>query len=362
MTVQKLASLRLTTAGFMGLFLHGIIVAAPGAFLPQWTATFGETVNIGLFYTAFLPSSLVGLVLASRRVERHPWFALAFVTVTVAFALICLSPTFIWIGLAALLIGFGDGILNLQCNSLVGELHPQRRIVLLNWANATFGLGALSAPLMGTFLPWRLACGLVAILALGSVALAWRAPHVLNYQPQRDRMPWKQATPFLVVIFLYVGLESAIGTWSGAYLRSLGESVVWSGTLLSLYWGGLTVGRLTLSIWVNPQPIRRLQWLLLAGLVVVSLTSVFPLGILFAVAAFLYGPTFATVFALVQHKCGHVAIGYLFYAAYLGKTSVPALLGQIGNPAYFPYGFITLALLLYGMSRKISVPSLTYSD
>jgi hypothetical protein len=54
MTVQKVEYRRLTTAGFMGLFLHGIIVAAPGAFLPQWTAAFGETVNIGLFYTAYL--------------------------------------------------------------------------------------------------------------------------------------------------------------------------------------------------------------------------------------------------------------------------------------------------------------------
>ncbi|MEQ8969786.1 MAG: hypothetical protein RIE73_05255 [Coleofasciculus sp. C1-SOL-03] len=43
MIVQKVESLRLTTAGFIGLFLHGIIVAAPGAFLPQWTAAFAAS-------------------------------------------------------------------------------------------------------------------------------------------------------------------------------------------------------------------------------------------------------------------------------------------------------------------------------
>jgi MFS family permease len=348
-----LKTIRLTTAGFMGLFLHGIVVAAPGAFLPQWVSAFGETVSVGAFYIAFLLSSVAGLYVSSKGAKRHPLFTLSFTAVAIALGLVAVSPTFGGVIAAAVLLGFGDGILNLQCNSLVGELHPQRRIVVLNWANATFGLGALSAPLLGGFLPWRLAFGLTAILALASAMLAWQAPEVPNFVPKRDRLAWAQAQPFLLVILIYVGLESAIGTWSGTYLRYLGWSVTWSSALLSLYWGGLTLGRLMLGPWISSRPIRGLQLLLLAGLTVVSLTLFPPLGILFALVAFFYGPTFATVFALLQEQCGHVALSYLFYAAYIGKTSVPAALSLIENPAYLPYSFILLAIALYALSLRL---------
>ena len=338
---------RLTAAGFIGLYLHGIVVATPGAFLGQWTDTFGKGVNISLFYVLFLVSSLAGLAWISRQKYRHPLFALAFASVGIAFIAVALAPSFVWIGGTALLIGFGDGILNFHCNNLVGELHPRHRITVLNWANATFGLGALSAPLISAALPWRLAFWFVAVGALLAIALAWQAPPVQNFRPHQDRMQWQVACPFLLVILIYVGLESSIGTWSGPYLKSLGWTKEWQSALLSAYWGGLTLGRLTLGVWVGPQPVRRLNVLLLLGGVAIALTFLPNFGFMFAIAAFLYGPTFATIFALLQERCGHVALGYLFYAAYLGKTLFPAGLDQMPDPLDLHYGFGGLALLLF---------------
>ncbi|MDJ0650263.1 MAG: hypothetical protein QNJ60_16340 [Xenococcaceae cyanobacterium MO_188.B19] len=197
------------------------------------------------------------------------------------------------------------------------------------------------------------AFGLVAALALGSIVLAWKAPLVSNYVPKRDKVPWKEASPFWLVILLYVGLESSLGTWSGTYLSSMGWSVNQTSAMLSMYWVGLTLGRLNLSIWVNPNPMTRLRLLLLAGVVTLSLTLIPAFGFFFAGAAFLYGPVFATIFALLQERCGHVALSYLFYAAYIGKTVTPALLEQISNPSYLPYGFLVLALLLYLLSYQL---------
>ena len=353
MKLQIFNQKRLTIAGFIGLYLHGIVVATPGAFLPKWTVTFDNQVSLGAFYTAFLLSSLAGLILVSQKKKRHPFFAIAYATIGVALAASSLSPTFLGISLAALPIGFGDGILNFHCNNLVGELHPKRRIIMLNWANATFGLGALSTPLLSTFLPWRWAFLLIATLALSSIVLAWDAPSVLNYTPKQDRIPWKQASPFWLVILLYVGLESSLGTWSGTYLSSMGWSSNQTSAMLSMYWVGLTLGRLNLSIWVNPKPMTRLRLLLLAGVLSLSLTLIPAGGFFFAGAAFIYGPVFATIFALLQERCGHVALGYLFYAAYIGKTVTPTLLEQIRNPSYLPYGFLVLALLLYLVSYQL---------
>ncbi len=184
---------RLTAAGFIGLYLHGIVVAMPGAFLRQWTDTFGAGVNIGLFYTLFLLSSLAGLVWVSRQKYRHPVFALAFAAIGIAFIAAACAPQFAWIGGAALLLGWGDGILNFHCNNLVGELHPRRKIIVLNWANATFGVGALSAPLINVALPWRWAFGFVAMGTILAITLAWQAPPVQNFQPRQDRVQWSIA-------------------------------------------------------------------------------------------------------------------------------------------------------------------------
>ena len=85
---------RLTIAGFIGLYLHGIVVATPGAFLPKWIVAFDNEVSLGTFYTAFLLSSLAGLVLVSQRKKRHPFLVIAFATIGVAFAASSLTPAF----------------------------------------------------------------------------------------------------------------------------------------------------------------------------------------------------------------------------------------------------------------------------
>ena len=204
-------------------------------------------------------------------------------------------------------------------------------------------------------MPWRWAFLLVAALALSSILLAWNAPPILHYAPKHEQINWKQASPFWLVIFFYVGLESSIGTWSGTYLRSVGWSVSESSALLSIYWLGVTLGRLSLSIWVKFKPVLRLRLLLLTGIGLLALTFIPSGGFFFAVAAFFYGPVFATIFALLQERCGHGALSYLFYAAYLGKTLIPALLDHIDNPLRLPYGFLGLALLLYLMSYQLPI-------
>lgn len=341
------SKIRFTIGGFLGLFLDGIIVALPGTILPQWKIDFGANVEIWLFYNLFLLGSLIGISLAYKLRQRHPLMGLSFATIGLAFLIATRSPSFKGILVAAILIGLGDGILNLQCNSLVGELHSTRRVAVLNWANAAFGLGAISTPLLGALFSWRIIFALAASLAFISVALVWRAPSVKNFAPEGGRMLWSRASIFLLMIIFYTGLEGTIGTWSSTYLLHLGWDKTQTGKLLSLYWGGLTLGRMLLGSWVGKQPLKALSWLLIGAIGVLGLCLIPSLAILFPLAAFFYGPLFATLFALLQESCGHVALGYLFYAAFIGKTSIPAAFSIVENPNHFPYGFIFLALILY---------------
>ncbi|NEO33415.1 MAG: MFS transporter [Symploca sp. SIO3C6] len=356
LVASRVSQLRFTIAGFLGLFLHGSIVALPGGILLQWQAEFGADFGIASFYNLFLLGSLLGISLTSKRRQRHPLMTLS--CSAIGFALLIASA----LGLqgllvAAFLLGLGDGIVTLQGNSLVGELHPKRRVAILNWANAVFGLGAITVPLLGAFLPWRVVVSLVAIIALVSAILAWASPPVQNLSLQGKKIPWRQVSIFLLIVMFYMGLESSLGTWSSTYLVYLGRDITLSATLLSLYWGCLTVGRMTLADWVGQKPAQSLSWLLFCSLVVLGLSLIPPLAILFLLfplAGFFYGPLFATLFALVQEKCGHVALSYLLYAAYIGKTSIPAFLSLLEDPAYLAYEFIFLALVLYILSFQLN--------
>ncbi len=345
--------LRFTLAGCVGLLLHGLMIAAPGAFLLQWQGEFGR-VDVGLYYLAFMVSGITGLTLTARRSRRHPLLAGAFLLIGLGLALASQMPSFLGIVLTALLVGLGDSVLTLQSNSLVGELHAERGITFLNLANAPFGIGALTTPLLAAFLSWRLVYLLMALVALLAAWLAWQAPPVANFSPQHDRMPWRRALPFLGVMFLYIGLEGAMGTWSGIYLHAQGWPVVWGNLTLSLYWGGLTIGRLVLATWVNPQPLRRLQWLLLIGALAIGATLIPALGLGFVLAAMVYGPTFAIVFGLLQRGCGHASLPAIFYTAFLAQSLVPTLFSLIPDATMRGYGFVVLAIALYGASRYLA--------
>lgn len=347
------SQLRLTIAGFVGLFYQGIIIATPGAFLLQWQNTFGDTVSLGWYYNLFLLGGLVGLRLASTAQKRHPLFPIGFATVAFGFGLTAVSINFLTITIAAIFIGLGSGVINLQSNSLIGELHPQRRVVMLNWASAVFGLGALSTPLLASFLPWRIALILIVIFALFAISLAWQAPCVLDFSPTDSKMPWGKARILLLLFFLYVGLESSIGAWNSNYLIKIGWSEAASGTLLSFYWGSLTLGKAVLGGWVGRQPVKALKLLLLCSLAITGLICIPSLVIILPLAAFFYGPLFGTVIGLLQERCGHVALGNLFYAAYFGRTSIPAFFGLLGESAYLPYGYVSLAIILYLLSLRL---------
>ncbi len=348
--------LRFTLAGFVGLLFHGLMIASPGAFLLQWQASFGAgQVNIGLYYMAFMVGGITGLTLTARRSRRHPLLGGAFLAIGVALVFASQMQGFWGVVLAALVMGLGDSVLTLQSNSLVGELHAERGITFLSLANAPFGIGALSTPLLAVFFSWRWVTLLMALVALLAAWLAWQAPPVANFSPQTDRMPWRHALPFLLVMFLYIGVEGAMGTWSGIYLKAQGWATIWSNLILSLYWGGLTIGRLVLAQWVNPLPLLRLQQLSLMGALAIAATLVPSLGLGFVVAAIVYGPTFAIVFGLLQRQCGHVSLPYIFYTAFLAQSLVPTLFSLIADPIARGYGFVVLAIALYAASRHLAL-------
>lgn len=336
--------LRLTAGNFLAIFVVGAVVAVPGAVLPQWREGFASPGQIALYFNLILLGLLVGVTAGSRSRSRRLQYPLAPVSVAVGFTLAALAPTFNGVLAAAVLIGFGQGIINVHGNGLTGELWPERRVAMLNWVNAAFGVGAVSAPILSLWLPWREMFGLFAALALVTAFLVWNAPGPVRTQAGEGRGSGSIWLALLIIV-CYAGLEGSLATYSGVYLELLGYPPTLTGTLLSLYWAGLTAGRLFLGTWVALAPLRYLTFLITGSVATLLLMLIPTLAPIFPLVGLFYGPIFATVFALVQEKFGYRAIGGVFYAGAVGGTLGPAFFALV-SPPLIPYGFLTVAILL----------------
>lgn len=73
-------------------------------------------------------------------------------------------------------------------------------------------------------------------------------------------------------------------------------------------------------------------------------------ALLFPLAGFLLGPLFSTLFALVQARFGHRALGGLMYAGAAGSTLIPGLFALLPDRG-IPLGLFALSLALYLLLR-----------
>ncbi|WP_243031066.1 MFS transporter [Thermus altitudinis] len=347
-----MANVRLFWGSFVALFLVGVIVALPGAALPEWRGRYAVGGEVSWFFTALLLGLLLGVRLAQGG-RRHPLFPAALGLVGLALWGVALAPTFPLVVALAFLLGLGEGVMNVHGNSLVGELDPRRRVELLNRVNVAFGLGAVFTPFALTLLPYTGVLTLAGLLAWVGALLLWQAPAVAHTPRERGPGLW----PFLLVVAVYTGLEGALAAWNRVYLEHLGHSTALGGFLLSLYWLFLALGRLFLAGRVAQNPLGALKGLLLGVLALLTLNLLPPTALLFPLTGFLLGPLFSTLFALVQARYGHRALGGLLYAGATGSTVIPALFALLPT-AGIPYGLFLLALglffLISGLERRVA--------
>ncbi|WP_457637900.1 MFS transporter [Oceanithermus sp.] len=341
------STFRYTLASFVSLFLLGAFVATPGAVLPQWRSEFGISGEVAWFFNLQLVGMVIGVAVATRSVRRHPLLPLSAGLFGLAFLAMAAAPRFGWIALAAAPAGFAQGVLNVHANGMVGDLHPERRVLMLNRVNASFGLGAVGAPLLFTLANWRFGFALFGSLFALAALLAWGAPASRRLAGRVTLASVAKVMPLLLTVGLYVATEASLSAWSGAYLTDLGYSVRLAGLLLSAYWSLLTLSRLVLAPWVAARPLQRLLELSAGSLLVLGALFFPPLAPIFPLAAVFFGPIFGTSFAHIQGSFGQELTGGMFYAAAIGSTLGPALFAPIQNPRLIPAGFLLLGLLLF---------------
>jgi MFS transporter, FHS family, glucose/mannose:H+ symporter len=239
----------------------GVITTLLGPVLPyfshRWMLTDAQA---GFFFTAEYFCSTVGVALTSVFLPRFGFTkvtAAGFVAFSLAFAFLGLGP---WMLSAAMVgtIGFGYGLANPAINLRATQLPSKSTAAAVTLLNFSWTIGAVLSPFfVGTLIPAFGLRGFSALLAACSIVLIvlyllLRATPVSGGQTRSThsvaewlallRMP--RAVPLLLLFFLYVGVEVALGGWIASYEKRMpGMGSLTRLLAPSVYYGLLLFGR-----------------------------------------------------------------------------------------------------------------------
>lgn len=285
------------------------------------------------------------------------------------------APTWIIFVLALAPSGWGSGVIDGGVNALFLDLYREARGGALNFLHVFFGVGSFVAPfaiglLVTAGMSWRwvyamsglpflLLSPLFAVVQMPSGRhdrAAARSPDVELAQAERSLLPF---VGLALGIGFYVAAEIGVSSWLVRFLS--GASLATATGVLSIFWGGLTLGRL-LSGWIAERysyyaftlTCIALSSLALAGAV---LTPWLPLvAVLFGLTGLFYAPIFPMIMALggniYPHRLATLS-GGLTTAAVLGGVVYPPLMGFMEARIGLSGGMLGAALL--GIPMAISI-------
>ncbi len=369
--------------------LIGVSGGVAGVLLPAQIDDYGlDKATIGITFFTFSAGFLLAGSTSGALVHRFGIRTALLVgggAYVLAGLYTAVRPPFAALVAVQIVAGYGSGILESVLNTYLSGLPGAT--TLLNRLHAFFGVGALVAPLLATwmlgFVPWTavwLVLALVCLPLLAGFQLTIRAPArppagsppgAASPAPAAADGPLRggllaasrQPAVLLGGVFLavYVGLEISVGNWGFTFLiDGHGQDALLAGYTVSGYWLGLTLGRFLIS----PVALRfgltetGMTFACLAGVTVsATLTWVLPgaamASVSFVLLGFCLGPIFPTTMAvaprLTESRLVPTAIGVLNGVSVVGGAVFPWLAGAIAESAgvwTLPPFALTLALAL----------------
>lgn len=324
----------------------GVPIAMLGIIWPDVRERFDQTLGtLGIVALVYgfgrMSTALTGPTLSR-------WFGLgrAFVVVLLALAasIGALAASVSWpmFLVSVACIGLCSGSLDSLGVGFITEIRDVGSAGLIHGA---YGVGATLGPLLVVVLPnWRIAVAGSGLIVVGAAVIALRAreswpdiaPHVKTVG---SRPPFVPAALSLGAFCAFVAIEVTTGQWAFTQLteaRNSGETL--AAVAVSLFWGGVTVGRLAL---VRPA-VRDLtdriglSRLSIASLIFVASLSFVPpvLAIpMLALSGLALAPIVPTLFASTASRVGgnhaqQLAVLQLV-ATNIGGIGVPFLTGQL---------------------------------
>lgn len=271
--------------------------------------------------------------------------------------------------LAGVLVSMGASTADVGVNALVLDLFPRARGRALNLLHVSYSLGALMAPLLlagavSAGVPWQLlmtATGIAVLVAAGGLALTVPS-NPIALDPLLDAVPAeapgaRRLPLFLLVMALaatcYVAAEAGVSDWLVRYLDDLPLTL--ASTALTLFWGGIAMGRLVFArIGNRVEPQAAAAVLAVAGSVLLAVAVLAPVSPLSAVLFGAVGLAFGPIFPLIVAGAGGrmpgrsaTVSGTLIFAAVVGAVIYPPAVGFMSVTVGMQVAMLGAAALVF---------------
>ena len=345
-------------------FLLGLIAPVLGPALPALSEQFSlSATRVSLLLSLNAAGSFAGVVtagLSARRWGPSGRGSFALVVVALACLGLALAPSYAVTLLAASLLGFGFGVLDLTFNVWIAASYGDRSAAMLNLLSAGFGVGAVLSPLIVGFAggnfrtPLFVCVGLAAALlpalfALRRSSVSAAAPLELHSSGLHGRVT---LAGFIALFLLYVGAEGGIGAWEITHLQdALGFSTGTAAQTASLFWLSFTVGRVVSApLALRLEPARLITGTLVLAVLSIALAAIPQAApVAYTLAGLFLAPVFTTGLVwLTRTLPSPGATTWAFASAFLGPVAFAPLVGgarDLFGPAAVPLTLSGVALL-----------------
>lgn len=335
-----------------GFVVCGVVTVLPGPLLPLLAARWGlPDVQSGAFFAAEFIASTLASILSPLRLRRSlpSGYALmtAGVLLLIAAGSVAQPSTGHALALASFaLIGLGIGLSVTATNLTVGQSLPGERARKLSIVNLWWGVGSVACP-------WMIAATergghlriLLLVTAVATAAMFFALLPLLRTRDTAQTVDRASVASesgvlafFALFLFLYVGVETAVGGWITTYAhRFSGMTLERASLMVSIYWLALLAGRAAGSLALRVLPERAV---LLPGLalslaaVAVLVAPHSPPVVLAAVilAGAGFGPVFPVgVSRLLARVRDHRNTGLVFATCASGGAVIPWLTGLVST-------------------------------
>lgn len=305
-----------------------------------------------------------------------------------------LAPSMAWLVVLAIPLGLGAGAVDAALNHYVAENYKAHH---MNWLHCFWGVGATMGPIiMSSYIAdhnsWRSGYTAVSIIQFSLVIILlitlplWKRVAAMQEidRPQTENVVDNEkrqqeqivkagifrirgVKPTLTAFLFYCGVETTVGLWGASYLVgakhiSADTAAIW----ISLYYGGITLGRLitgfiTLKVG-NRLLIRYGQLITILGAIILVL----PLSASFSLTGFmLIGLGLAPIYPGLLHETPsrfgkeHSAklMGYQMAVAYTGTTLLPPMFGLVASQTsigLFPSVVLAFLIFMWLSAEKVN--------
>jgi fucose permease len=338
--------------GCLGFILIGWSGLLVPSLIRSIELDFGKTDgDMGLFYFIYAVSYATGSFgggLLTERLGRRAVLGLALAIHALGFAALAVAPAWPLFLLAAIPAGLGGGEMDGGVNGLFLDLFPTNRGRGLSALHLFYGVGALLSPLFVGLLveagvAWQ-AIVLGTALVMLPVALLYTVTdmptghHEVAETASRIRVGF--ALPLValaIAIGCYVASEIGVSSWLVRFLADAPLRVATGA--LSLFWVGLTLGRLTSALIGDRFDHLRFAVIaaVVSGLALFGAVAVPDLTVsivLLTVVGFAFGPVYPLIMTVAGERFpGRTAAisGLLSGSAVVGGTLYPPIMGPLSE-------------------------------